>query len=277
MIEQVKSLNKHNTYHTHTYRCKHASGEVIDYCRAAKKAGMKYIGITDHTPLPDNRWIGVRMANTDLDDYHQAILDAQEQVDGIRIFKAMECDYAKEYLNYFQVELIEKRHFEYLIGAIHFIPDGNDWISSFGFKNGDEILRYSDHFIEAIESKLFYFMAHPEIFAIPFVKWSNEMQQATENILSCAMQTGMPLELNAYGFRKPHHEFEDGHTLPTYPREEFWKTAQNYKIKTIINSDAHRPEDVGVGFDLAEEWVEKYQLETIELSDYLLGKKEKDW
>ena len=47
--------------HTHTYRCKHAEGDVNDYCREAAKAGLSIVGISDHVPFPDNRWLDVRM------------------------------------------------------------------------------------------------------------------------------------------------------------------------------------------------------------------------
>ena len=28
-------------HHTHTYRCKHATGDVDDYCRAARRAELR--------------------------------------------------------------------------------------------------------------------------------------------------------------------------------------------------------------------------------------------
>ena len=43
-------------YHTHTYRCQHASGDVEDYCEAAVEQGLQVLGISDHTALPDDRW-----------------------------------------------------------------------------------------------------------------------------------------------------------------------------------------------------------------------------
>ena len=41
-------------FHTHTSRCHHASGSVQDYLQAAWNAGVKYIGISDHSPEPLN-------------------------------------------------------------------------------------------------------------------------------------------------------------------------------------------------------------------------------
>ena len=42
--------------HTHTYRCKHASGTVDDYCREAVKAGISILGFAEHTPFPDGEY-----------------------------------------------------------------------------------------------------------------------------------------------------------------------------------------------------------------------------
>ena len=51
---------QHN-FHTHTFRCKHAKGDVADYCEMAISRGMKTLGISDHSALPDDRWLGGRM------------------------------------------------------------------------------------------------------------------------------------------------------------------------------------------------------------------------
>ena len=58
-------------YHTHTYRCQHATGDVIDYAKAAIEAGLTTLGMSDHAALPDNRWNNVRMSMPELDDYEE--------------------------------------------------------------------------------------------------------------------------------------------------------------------------------------------------------------
>ena len=37
-------------YHTHTYRCGHAEGDVGEYAEQAEKAGLRTLGFSDHTP-----------------------------------------------------------------------------------------------------------------------------------------------------------------------------------------------------------------------------------
>ena len=39
-----------NNYHTHTTRCKHASGEDREYVEKAIESGLKILGFSDHCP-----------------------------------------------------------------------------------------------------------------------------------------------------------------------------------------------------------------------------------
>ena len=74
-------------YHTHTYRCHHATGDVIDYAKAAIEAGLTTLGMSDHVALPDNRWNNVRMSMPELDDYEEAIEYCSRRVSRFDNFK----------------------------------------------------------------------------------------------------------------------------------------------------------------------------------------------
>ena len=39
-------------YHTHTWRCMHASGTEREYVEKAIEGGLKILGFSDHTPMP---------------------------------------------------------------------------------------------------------------------------------------------------------------------------------------------------------------------------------
>lgn len=91
--------------HTHTYRCKHAEGEVDAYCQAAVEAGLETLGISDHTALPDDRWLDVRMSYAELPGYMDAISRAQEKFPQLKILRAAECEFDSCYLDYYRDEL----------------------------------------------------------------------------------------------------------------------------------------------------------------------------
>ena len=85
--------------------------------------------------------------------------------------------------------------------------------------------------------------------------WTPDLKAAYEDILEASLALDIPLEINAYGLRKPQVETEEGFR-PPYPWMPFWELAAEYGVKTVAGSDAHRPEDVwgniGEAFSIAE-------------------------
>ena len=73
-------------YHTHTFRCRHAQGDVEDYVRAALAQSLTAIGFSDHTPLPDDRWKSIRMSLDELTGYCDEERRAAAAHPGIGIF-----------------------------------------------------------------------------------------------------------------------------------------------------------------------------------------------
>ena len=104
-------------YHSHTYRCKHAFGEVVEFVNAAFEADLEIFGVSDHAAFPDDRWPDIRMKYEELDDYVEAVLTAQRSVPQVQVLLSMECEYVLEFENYLQDELLGERQFDYLIGA----------------------------------------------------------------------------------------------------------------------------------------------------------------
>jgi histidinol-phosphatase (PHP family) len=231
-------------YHTHTYRCKHATDDVTDYCRAALAQGLEVLGISDHTALPDDRWPHIRMPVAELPNYIAAIDAAIDAFPELKILKGAECEYAPEYHSFFEDTLLGQHRFAYLIGAAHYFPLDGEWVGSYGGADTPKGLRaYADYFIESMESKLFAFMAHPDLFGNCYHRWDANAISASKDILSAAESLQIPLEINGYGLRKPKIATEDGLRC-MYPWLPFWELASDYKITVIANSDAHQPGDV---------------------------------
>ena len=57
-------------YHTHTYRCGHATGTDREYVENAIKVGLKTLGFSDHAPyvFEDGYRSSMRMANVQIND-----------------------------------------------------------------------------------------------------------------------------------------------------------------------------------------------------------------
>ncbi|OXU14368.1 histidinol-phosphatase [Sedimentisphaera salicampi] len=243
---------KQNTtnYHTHTYRCKHALGDAADYCSAAEKAGLKAIGISDHTPLPDGKWASVRMEMDELPDYCEKIEDAKKEFAGrLEMYSGMECEYFPRYEKFYNDTLREEFGIEYLAIALHFYPLGGEEISTHAFPMGKDALKsYTDLFVEGIKTKIFDFAAHPDLFLARYPSWDSYAESCSERICTAAANSGVALEINGYGFCRDD--------FSGYPNDNFWKIAANCGAKGVINSDAHCPEHIDIGFerclDLAE-------------------------
>ena len=62
--------------------------------------------------------------------------------------------------------------------------------------------------------------------------WGDEETAMARRIIRAAMEQGIPLEINMYGFSDGRH----------YPCDRFFKMAKELKPKFVMGCDAHIPE-----------------------------------
>ena len=265
----MKNKSSHTplvNYHSHTYRCKHAFGEVVDFVKAASEADLEIFGVSDHAAFPDDRWPDIRMRYEELDNYIEAVRVAQLSVPQVKVLLSMECEYVPEFENYLQDELLGERQFDYLIGAGHYTPHNGDWLNSFTKLNCKAHLKsYTQHLCQMMQSKLFEFIAHPDIFGSTNLEWSADLSACSREILRTAEETQTPLEINGNGLRKKYINSSEG-LRPPYPWRPFWELAAEYKIKVICNSDCHYPNEVVAGISENLELANRLGLELADLS-----------
>ncbi len=256
-------------YHTHTYRCKHGEGDIADYCRAAIDNGIKVIAFTDHTPNPDNWHSDVRMSLDELDGYCANIDQARIDFPELTIIKGLECEYRAEVLDFYRDTLIGEYGIEMLVGAVHFVPYNGGSTGLLGKPLPVEALEaYTQIAIDTINSKLFSFFAHPDVFASAYRCWDENAISASRKILSAAQEANTVLEINGYGVLKGKIKTPDGLRW-RYPLENFWKLASEYDIEVVVNSDAHYPEKITGGMQECLEIVDKYGLKLADMQSRL--------
>ena len=270
----MNSKNKQikNNYHTHTYRCKHASGSAEDYANAAAEKGLEVLGFSDHGPVPDNRWNDLRMDYNELDDYGKEVDNLKSRKD-ITILKGMECDWVTKYRSYYKNDLKGMRKYDYLSGGMHWFPVKGEWVFCYTPEAIGNLKYYTEHMIEMIESEIFDFICHPDLFSRFTERWTEETDFYSKEICSAAETYKIPLEINGYGFRKPKMDFKDGRRF-AYPHPRFWEIASDYNIKVLCNSDAHTPDDVDASINFSMELADKYSLEYADMS-YLQNDRKK--
>lgn len=191
------------------------------------------------------------MDMSELGEYRADIANAQNQFPSLHVLAGMECEYDTEYVSFYEDELLGRYELDYLIGAAHWFPHQGEWLCLYGAPIGvAELKSYTDYLIATMDSGLFAFLAHPDLFGNVYLTWDAEAEACTKAILGAAETYCVPLEINGYGFRKPEIETPSG-SRSKYPWLPFWELARGFDVQVIVNSDAHRPEDVAASMDQA--------------------------
>ena len=245
--------------HSHTFRCGHAEGTDEEYVLAAIKAGFKELGFTDHAMLPGTSQPGIRAEYFYLDNYVQSVLALKEKYkDQIKIYLGFEAEWARKFEGYYR-ELFSKYHFDFLIQGQHCYAEHGTmvWYGFMGPVKGCEA--YANDLLEGMESGLFTYVAHPDI----YVRWGGEWNQLSSDIAHriafASKRLGIPLEINC-GYRSKVHEISDPECL-IYPCNYFWEIVGQYGCDVVIGVDAHNPLDYSItDYAFYEAFAKKHNL-----------------
>lgn len=222
-------------YHTHTPRCNHAEGEERQYVERALEAGFVELGFSDHTPYffdkPDY-YSSFRMRPEQLEDYVSTILALREEYrDRIPLYLGLEAEY---YPKLFPRLLDFLRQFplDYLILGQHALYNETEGIFSPRPTNDEKLLdQYRGQTMEALESGLFSYFAHPDI--LHFTGDPKTYERHVRAVCRKARELSIPLEFNLLGFSEEKH----------YPDPRFWRIAGEEGVSVVLGSDAHTPAD----------------------------------
>lgn len=255
-----------NNYHTHTFRCTHAFGTEEDMVKKAIEEGYDILGFSEHVPLPHLRWHlikaipfglrgfwstlswvktflfngpGMRMPYKEKKDHINAVnLLKEKYKKQIQIRIGFECEYIKEYLPYYQ-KLLESKEVDYLILGHHYhqFLVGRRYYGRPNLAIKD-IKNYVREAKKGLESGLFSYFAHPDLFMNSYHEWNEEVEGLVKELCECAKDNHIPLEINAGGLRK-EQVMINGVSCYTYPNYFFWKVASEVGCKAIIGMDAH--------------------------------------
>lgn len=219
-------------YHTHTWRCRHASGRETKYVENAISAGLQILGFSDHSPylFPDGYKSWFRMDVGQLKDYVHTVLDLRKTYAGkIEIPLGLELEYYPDLLPRL-LPILKDYPLDYVILGQHFA--GNEVGAPYsGHHTEDKKLleRYTNQTIDAMQTGMFTYFAHPDL--LHFVGADAFYKEQARRICREAKSCGIPLEINLLGIRDGKH----------YPRPLFWETAAEEGCTVILGRDAHEP------------------------------------
>lgn len=219
-------------YHTHTYRCGHASGEDREYVEHAIRNGMKVLGFSDHCPwvYPDNTVSGTRMSLDQVDGYFTSLTKLRDEYrDDITIYIGFESEYIPELLEA-QDKLLADYPVDYHILGQHFIE--REPSPYMGIRVPDEklLIRYVDSCIAGMESGRYKYLAHPDL--LGFTGSREIYDREYTRLCEYLKAHDIPVEINLLGVYE-HRHYTDPH---------FLKLAGEVGCKAIIGCDAHTPD-----------------------------------
>ncbi len=241
-------MEKITSFHTHTYRCKHATGTPADYIAQAEKDGCLALGFSDHCPLPGKGvpgWDNIRMAETEISDYISSVRDAGSSA-SFPVYCGFECEYDPQFESWYRDYLHAEMNTDYLVLGQHWgIVDGLHRYICNAIDLKDFHL-YVDLTVKAIETGIFSFIAHPDLcLNRKDFSWTNpEVSAGLTDIIDCAIANNLPLEMNGNGYHLGTIIDCSGSLRNRYPVAEFWQLAKEKGARIICNSDAHSPADV---------------------------------
>lgn len=219
-------------YHTHTWRCHHASGTEREYIEAAIARGFKVLGFSDHVPVPDfpnGYQSGFRMDADQAGEYVATLLKLKHAyAEDIDILIGYEAEYYPE-LFAEQLDFLRSFSFDYLLLGQHNIKNEYDSDRSLHTPTADcGLLReYVDQVIEGLETGAFAYLAHPDL--IPFVGDDEDYAAEMSRLCVAAREMNIPLECNLLGVRDHRN----------YPDRRFWRVAAAEGCTAILGCDAH--------------------------------------
>ena len=224
-------------YHTHTARCFHAVGTDEEYVISAIKSGFDEIGFSDHSPWSFKGFVsGMRMHENELEAYCNSVKALREKYKNeISIRLGLECEYFPKYMPWLR-EMIEKHEIDYIILGHHFCDDEPASPYNGEIRSADRLYRYRDDIVEAMETGLFSYVAHPDLFMRGYPEFDEHCKSISLDIINKAIETGTPLEYNLLGFS---HSLNDG--KQGYPYPDFWSLVSEKKPLVTMGIDAHSP------------------------------------
>ena len=232
MIEKTTAPHLTANYHTHTTRCRHASGSDREYLETAIRAGIKILGFADHAPLVND--IGfvshMRMYTELAEDYACTLAALKKEYAGdIDIYIGYELEYYPQFFD-MTVEYLCRFPVDYFIIGQHYIENETSYRHA-GIKVAEEwyLRAYVDQIVAGLETGLFSCVAHPDL--MDFMGADDVYDRHMTRLCETAKRLSVPLEFNIPRRFAFWHE----------PVMHFWDIARAVGNDVILGCDAHEP------------------------------------
>src|ERR1700710_1297499 len=233
------------------------AANVQRYRDAATAVGIEELGVSEHVyrfRQALDLWshpLWLENANDDLDAYCEFV-----RATSLRL--GIECDYVPG-AEARTAELLEARDFDYVVGSVHFVGEGDAAVDHDGFDvwegggDAEEVwTRYFELFGRCARSGLFDILAHPDLVKV----WGRDrplpegdLRRFYEPAVEAIVAGGSAVELSTARGEKPVGEL--------YPARAFAELIARAGVPFALSSDAHLPEQVGFGYEQATAFLDQ--------------------
>jgi histidinol-phosphatase (PHP family) len=205
---------------------------ILAYCEVAKRRSICQMGITEHDRYLDD----IDLA---------AFQEAREGLEEVELRLGIEVDFvpgAEERMDHDSSAL----PYDYVIGSVHRVegeevdhPDRKEIYDR--WDTYDLYAAYYANVREAALSGRFDVLGHPDLIKIFRRFPDRDVTRILEETADAVAESGIVVDVNAAGLRKPVGE--------VYPSRKFLEMFRRRGVPIILSSDAHAPDQVGLGYE----------------------------
>jgi len=227
--------------HNHTPLCNHATNTPRATVLKAIKEGIDIYGFSDHAPMDYDR--EYRMSFEQMSEYEKEILELKDEFkEQIDIRLAYEVDFIQGLVD----SRVLRANVDYLIGSVHFLDgwgfDNPEYIKVYKNRDIDKIWQeYFDAIEAMVNSGYFQIVGHIDLMKVFNYLPKKDIKLIAKDAISAIKKSGMSVEINSAGWRKPVKE--------GYPSKEILQICYEKDIPITFSSDAHKIEDIGFAYE----------------------------
>ena len=205
---------------------------ILEYCEVARARGVRQMGITEHDRYLDE----IDLA---------AFQEARELSRDVELRLGIEIDFvpgAEERMDHDATAL----PYDYVIGSVHRVDDqevdrAEDQSIYERYDSYDLYAAYYANVRKAALSGRFEVIGHPDLIKIFRRFPERDITPILEETAEAVAESGVVVDVNAAGLRKPVHE--------VYPSRDFLGMFHEREVPIVLSSDAHAPDQVALGYD----------------------------